>query len=105
MASMINRNLLSLFLKDGILKKIFSRFLDMTRSILILLLSQELLRKNYYFWILNEIFQRLLLKIGNICSFQNFPELLILISFDQNRKKKIMSIPGYSKRYSKSKEK
>ena len=73
MASMINRNLLSLFLKDGIFQNFFSRFLDMTRSILILLLSQELLRKNYYIWILNEIFQRLLLKIGNSCSFQNFP--------------------------------
>ena len=70
MASMINRNLLSLFLKDGIFQNFFSRFLDMTRSILILLLSQELLRKNYYFWILNEIFQRLLLKIGNSLAFK-----------------------------------
>ena len=40
------------------------------------------------------MFQRLLLKIGNRYSFENVAELLILISFDQNRKKKIISILG-----------
>ena len=59
-----------LFIKDWIFQIFFSRCLDMTWSILILLWSQELLKKNYSIWISNEIFQRLLLKIGNSYSFE-----------------------------------
>ena len=55
----------------GIFQIFFSRFFRFDLINFNLALKSELLRKIYSIWISNEIFQRLLLKIGNSYSFEN----------------------------------
>ena len=103
MESITNVNLSNFFTKDWLFQIFLFRFLDMTWSILTLLSSQELLRKNYSIWISNELFQRLLFKIGNSYSLKIWLWVINPYIFWSKHEEKNYEHPG--KTYSKSKEK
>ena len=94
MESIINENLSSFFIKDWIFQFFFSHFLDMTWSILILLYSQELLRKNYSIWISNEYSNVYCLKSVKAIAFKIWLWVVNSYIFWSKQKKKIMSILG-----------